>query len=384
MELDILHTLTNREGKDWHEVMQVARRHVMLADELGYDRVWFGEHHFDTDGTDAIPNPLLLATDLAARTSNIRLGLAAVSLTLWHPVRVAEDLALLDHFSEGRLDIAFGRGILPIEVMTLNPEANRWDGSATSQEIFEENFEIVTGLWTNNQFSHVGKRYTLPVPGTKFIAAPGAKNAVGWTDEDGTLKALGIIPKPFQQPMPPLFAVTESADGFARAAHRGTAPITWYPTGQVLHDLIALYQRERENATGVKPAYGQDVGVLRIAYVARTDDEARRICEEAIVDFFTFICRVRGIGVFLDAHEDPADPRFAHIDDPWQFLMDRDHLFIGSPESVHDRMARMSESHGIRRWMLHMGFPGIGHDLVDPSLELFAEEVAPALRATGK
>ncbi|MEU1999852.1 LLM class flavin-dependent oxidoreductase [Rhodococcus sp. NPDC019627] len=384
MKLDILHALTNRAGdKSWHEVMEVTRRHAILADKLGYDRIWFGEHHFDTDGTDALPNPLMMATDLAARTSNIRFGMAAVSLTLWHPIRVAEDIALLDHYSSGRLDVAFGRGILPIEVMNLNAAASRWDGSDSSYEIFDENYEIVTRLWTEDQFSHVGKRYTFPEPGTKFIAAPGAKTPEGWVGEDGYLQTFGITPRPFQQPMPPLFAVTESVEGFTRAAHRGTTPITWYPTGQVLHNLLELYQNEREKADGVKPKYGADVAVLRLAYVAETDEEARRICEKGVTDFFTFLCRVRGLGVFLDAHEDPNDPQFANIEDPWQFLMDRDHLFIGSVESVRERMVRMTKSHGIQNWLLQMGTPGVDHDAVDSSMKLFAEHIAPVLRAMG-
>ena len=380
MKLDILHALTNREGKDWHDVLEVSRRHVVLADELGYDRVWFGEHHFDTDGTDALPNPLMLATDLAARTKNIRFGMAAVSLTLWHPIRVAEDIALLDHFSGGRLDVAFGRGILPIEVLNLNPAASRWDGSDNSYEIFDENYEIVTRLWTEDRFAHEGKRYTLPVPGARFISAPGAKPPVGWVDDDGKLVAFGITPKPFQQPSPPLFAVTESVEGFTRAAARGTTPITWYPTGQVLHNLLELYQNEREKADGVRPAYGDGVSVLRLAYVAETDEEARRVCEKGVTDFFTFLCRVRGVGVFLDAHEDPADFAPETIEDPWQFLMDRDHLFIGSVESVTERMVRMSKSHGIRNWLLQMGTPGVDHDAVDSSMRLFAEHIAPILR----
>ncbi|GEE01647.1 hypothetical protein nbrc107696_22490 [Gordonia spumicola] len=383
MKLDILHALTNREGKDWHDVLDVTRRHVVLADELGYDRVWFGEHHFDTDGTDALPNPLMLATDLAARTKNIRFGMAAVSLTLWHPVRVAEDIALVDHFSGGRLDVAFGRGILPIEVLNLNPAASRWDGSDNSYEIFDENYEIVTRLWTEDQFSHEGKRYTLPVPGARFIAAPGAKPPVGWVNEEGKLVAFGITPKPYQQPTPPLFAVTESVEGFTRAAHRGTTPITWYPTGDVLHNLLKLYQDEREKADGVRPTYGDGVSVLRLAFVAETDEEARRVCEKGVTDFFTFLCRVRGIGVFLDAHEDPADFDPETIEDPWQFLMDRDHLFIGSVESVKERMVRMTTSHGIQNWLLQMGTPGIDHDAVDGSMELFAEHIAPVLRALG-
>ena len=380
MKLDLLYALTNRSGElSWHEVLEATRRHAVMADELGYDRIWLGEHHFDVDGTDASPNPIMLATDLAARTSRIRFGMAAVSLTLWHPLRVAEDLSILDHFSDGRLDVAFGRGILPIEVMNLNPEANRWNGSENSYGIFDENLAIVKGIWTDRQFSWKGPRYTFPEPGTKFIHSPGAPDPEGWVGDDGMLQAFGITPQPYQQPMPPLFAVTETVEGFRRAAQKGMQPITWYPTGQVLHNLCELYRDERAKVTGVTPALGEDVGVLRMAYVADTDEEARRIAEPAVVEFFELICRVRGIGVFLDADEDPNDPKYKAMA-PWDLMFDRDHLFIGSPDTVLAKMTRMTKSHGIQNWLLQMGVPGIAHDDIDRSLKLFASECMPELR----
>ena len=380
MKVDLLYALTNRSGElSWHQVLEYTRRHAVLADELGYDRIWLGEHHFDTDGTDVSPSPIMLATDLAARTNRIRFGMAAVSLTLWHPLRVAEDLALLDHFSEGRLDVAFGRGILPIEVMNLNPQANRWDGGTSSREIFDENLEIVRKAWTSDAFSWEGPRYTFPRPGTKFIHSPGAPMPPGWVGENDELVAMGIIPRPYQQPMPPLFAVTESVEGFRGAAQKGIKPITWYPTGQVLRNLLELYREERTAVSGVTPALGEDVAVLRLAFVAETDAEARRIAEPAVVEFYRFLCRVRGIGVFLDADEDPKDPKYAAMD-PYDFLMERDHLMIGSPATVAERMTRLTKSHGIQNWLLQIGFPGIPHDEVDGAMKLFAQHVMPELR----
>lgn len=380
MELDLLYALTNRSGtQDWHDIMRETRRHAQMADELGYDRIWLGEHHFDTDGSDASPNPVMLATDLAARTQRIRLGMAAVSLTLWHPLRLAEDLAVLDHFSEGRLDVAFGRGILPIEVMNLNPQANRWNGSDNSREIFDENLAIVRGIWTEDPFSWKGKRYTFPEPGTKFIHSPGAPMPRGWVGENDELVAFGMTPKPFQRPTPPQFAVTESMTGFAHAARNGLRPITWYPSGQVLKNLFETYRAETAAATGRPPALGEGCGVLRLCCIAETDEEARRIAEPGIVEFFEFLCRVRGIGVWLDADEDPEDPRYREMD-PWELLMERDHLMIGSPDSVLERMTRLTRSHGIQNWLLQMGFPGIPAPDVDRSLRLFAREVMPEIR----
>src|SRR3954466_9257248 len=101
-----MHVLANPGRlRSWPELLEEARRRVALADELGFDGAWFGEHHFDAEGSDQCPNPVLLCADLAARTERIRLGMAAVSLPLWHPIRLAEDLAMLDHFSRGRVDV---------------------------------------------------------------------------------------------------------------------------------------------------------------------------------------------------------------------------------------------------------------------------------------
>lgn len=388
MKIDLLYALTNRDGKmSWNEVLQATRHHAQLADELGFDRIWLGEHHFDTDGTDASPNPIMLAADLAARTKNIRFGMAAVSITLWHPIRVAEDLALLDHFSDGRLDIAFGRGILPIEVMNLNPEADRWGGNDNSIEIFDEKYDIVQKLWTEQQFHYEGKRYTLPTPGTKYIHAPGAPEPEGWLDEDGNLVAFAMYPQCLQKPYPPLFAVTESERGFRDAGQKGIGAITWYPTGAVLRGLFEAYQEERFAATGQRPLLGEDCAVLRMCYVAETDEAARATVEGAVYDFFNFVNLVRGIGVWLDEGEDPADPRWQNLSqsEAYDFLFERGHLMMGSPETVANKLCEMTESHGIQNWLLQMGIPGIpSNELIDNSLTLFAEKVMPVVRECGE
>lgn len=383
MKLDLLYALTNRTGTmSWHEVLEATRRHARMAEEAGFDRIWLGEHHFDTDGTDACPNPIMMAADLAARTERIRFGMAAVSLTLWHPLRVAEDLAMLDQFSDGRLDVAFGRGILPIEVLNLNPDADRWSAADRSREMFDENLAIVRGIWTQDPFSWEGPRYTFPVPGTKYIHAAGAPEHEGWLNDEGELVAFGMMPQPYQKPMPPLFAVTESEKGFRNAAQNGLRPITWYPTGKVLRHLFDVYREEVGATTGSTPPLGEGCGVLRLCLLAATDEEARRIAEPAVEDFFKFLVDVRGLQVWLDADEDPEDPRFREMK-PWDLLMERDHILIGSPETVKEKMCRMTESHGIQHWLLQMGFPGISNPQVDRSIELFAREVMPVVRKFG-
>jgi len=89
---------------------------------------------------------------------------------------------------------------------------------------------------------------------------------------------------------------------------------------------------------------------------------------------------VRRGNMWLDIDEDQDDPRFAEIP-LFDLLMERDHLMIGSPQSVIERMSRLSKTHNVKHWLLQMGFPGIGSADLESSLDLFGTEVMPALRA---
>ena len=93
------------------QLLDNLREQVVLAEELGYDAIWLGEHHFGPYEAGDIPNPILLGADLAARTSRIRIGQMANIAVWWHPIRLAEDLAILDNLTKGRIEVGFGRGI---------------------------------------------------------------------------------------------------------------------------------------------------------------------------------------------------------------------------------------------------------------------------------
>jgi alkanesulfonate monooxygenase SsuD/methylene tetrahydromethanopterin reductase-like flavin-dependent oxidoreductase (luciferase family) len=388
MRVDLLYALTNRSGDmSWGQVLEATRRHAIMADDLGFDGIWLGEHHFDADGVDASANPIMLATDLAARTKRIRLGLAAIQLPLWHPVRLAEDLALLDHFSGGRLEPAFARGIVDFEVMNLNPEADRWSqGPEKSEAIFDENFRAMKAAMTMESFRFQSDRYTFPYPNLKYKHGFGGvetpnniDHGLNTMDENGMLKGLGIVPQPVQKPTPPMYMVTESLGGFLGAAKRDTGAITWYPTGKGLAQLFQTYRDAVAEHHNKQLELGERCAILRLAFVAPTDEEARRVTENAVDGFARFVNYVRRANMWLDIDEAQDDPRFADIP-MFDLLMERDHLMIGSPQSVIERMTRISKTHNVKHWLLQMGFPGIRGPDLESSLELFGREVLPALR----
>ena len=140
--------------------LENLRAQTIMAEECGFEAIWLGEHHFGPYGVGDIPNPILLGADLAARTSKIRIGQMANIAPWWHPIRLAEDVAILDNMTEGRVDVGFGRGIWPYEGPQFHVNADpRKDQE--NRELFRETIEIVREIWSNEYFSyHVGPTTT--------------------------------------------------------------------------------------------------------------------------------------------------------------------------------------------------------------------------------
>ena len=128
------------------------------------DIYWIPEHHFSIWGRELLGNPLLMAADLAARTKKIRIGLGAAIITFWHPLRLAEDLALLDHLTGGRLEVGVGRGNYGLEAANLNPLADP-NKPAMNLKVFLETLGVLRAALTEDRFSYKGDIYQFPAPG---------------------------------------------------------------------------------------------------------------------------------------------------------------------------------------------------------------------------
>src|SRR5262250_1741677 len=155
-----------------------AESMATLMDGLGYNCLWMAEHHFQPEGTECIPNTILMALHLAHRTKNIKIGCGFNITPMWHPLRLAEDFATVDILTGGRIVFGVGRGYHTREVETFgsplrDQEANR--------ALFEEQVDIIFKALNNERFSHKGKYYTLPpeVPYRGY-----------------TLKELTLVPRP--------------------------------------------------------------------------------------------------------------------------------------------------------------------------------------------
>src|SRR6266513_6512648 len=193
-------------------VFDKATRIATLMDRRGYDVFWLAEHHFQREGYEVIPNILMLAVHLAHLTERIKFGCAFNIAPMWHPLRLAEDYAVADYLTKGRVVFGVGRGYHTREVETfgapmLNQEANR--------ELFEEQVEIIFKAFRKESFSHQGKHYTLPpeVPYRGY-----------------QLKELTLVPRPVHQPVevwqPIVSGSARSLDFMARHGIKGVISAT--------------------------------------------------------------------------------------------------------------------------------------------------------------
>ena len=356
----------------YHQILDNLREQAVLCDQGGFDSFWLAEHHFGANGRDNSPNPFMLATDLGSRTTRIKMGTAVVILPLWHPLRVAENIALLDQMLKGRLEIGFGRASQPHEVVTFNPRADPRNPEA-SRAIFAEGLEIVTKALSEEFFSHSGEYYELPPKGVSWSSREGFEDDPRWI-KDGEVYKLYVVPKPYQKPHPP-FSMAISTEGSATvAANLGLKPIAWRQTAKKLRDWVDIYKNARVAVGHECEEPGKDWGVLRQFYVAPTMEEARRVYEPYFLEMIRYRAADpwRAMQAFLDPGEE-ARPGQA-LD--WEFLWNRC-LIAGSPENVLEQIQELHEVSGVGTILasvVHEGFP---QDKVLKCIDMMNERIIP-------
>lgn len=141
------------------ESFGMAEEVAVLMDELGFYALWTAEHHFQHEGYECFPNLILLGTYLASRTKRLKFGCGFNIVPMWHPLRIAEDYAMADILTGGRVIFGVGRGYHTREVETFG--APMLDNAA-NMELFEEQMEVIFKAFNEESFSHHGKHYTIP------------------------------------------------------------------------------------------------------------------------------------------------------------------------------------------------------------------------------
>ena len=357
------------------EMLDNLRQQTVLAEELGFEAMWLGEHHFGPYGIGDLPNPILLGADLAARTSRIRIGQMANIAPWWHPIRLAEDLAILDNMTEGRIEVGFGRGIWPYEGPQFHANADpRKD--AENRELFRETIEVVRKIWSDEYFSHQGENYSFPADNTVF-SHPSYPPDPAWQDGERVTR-LRVTPRPYQKPHPPLWMTVSTDRSVTTAAELGLKACYWQPPPLRIRQRMELYAETRSKLEGRPFSLGEDQAVMRSTYVASSMEDARRDAEAGIMSSFIFNDPFRGRQVFTNPGEELNDD--VRLD--WDFLEPRT-LLVGSPDHVAEKIQELREVCSLECLLVEFAHGGIPQRKILRNLENFATRVMPRFTGGG-
>src|SRR3954469_19386867 len=267
----------------YQRMLKELTEQIKLGDELGYDSVSFTEHHFHIEGFELSNNPVLLDLYFAMQTKRIRVGQLGIVLPASNPIRVAEDIAMLDHMTGGRANAGFARGYQRRLFDVMAQQTHGIHGALPNQHdeidnanrlAFEENFRIVKKCWTEEMLTFDGKFWKVPAGPTPWTLDTTARGGRGV--ENGILKSVGVIPKPLQKPHPPLFQPFASSESTIRwCAKEGVTPILPAMHDQHADKLFDVYAE-----VSGKPR-GSGMGLLRDVIITDTDAEAIKLWEDS-------------------------------------------------------------------------------------------------------
>ena len=308
-----------------------ALEEVTKAEELGFDSVWMEEHHSVTNHY--WPSPLVVLAGFATRTSRLTLGTDILVAAFHNPVRLAEDVAVLDVISGGRFTLGIAIGYKPDEFSLYGVELEKRGAR------FEEQLAIIKGLWTQERISFKGAYYTV----------------------DGRLE-----PKPVTKPHPPMWIGGWGDITLRRAA---TLADNWIPGPTAdLKRLLKGKKRFLDNrrAAGRSQAI-TEWPLTRDLIIADTDRKARELAEAHIMIAYRKEYAGGWRHPFIDAS----------IATDLDRLME-DRFIIGGPDQCVRKIRRFVEEYGMTHLICRTFFPGMPHEHIMRELELIAREVAPA------
>jgi alkanesulfonate monooxygenase SsuD/methylene tetrahydromethanopterin reductase-like flavin-dependent oxidoreductase (luciferase family) len=345
MEFGIFHEFPSLPGRSHAEAFAQSFELVDAAERWGLDVMWLGELHFDP-ARSVLSAPLCVASAIAARTRRLKIGLAVQVLPLCHPLRLAEEAATVDQISNGRLIFGVGRsGVARTYEAYGVPYAE-------SRERFAEVLDIVRKAWTQDRLSYQGKFYRF---------------------ED-----VAVVPRPLQQPTPPVRVAATSADTFISIGRLGL-PIfvaVRYETAAEIAPHIAAYR------TAVAGFGTADGGVfLRVpAYIAASAAQARSEAEPSLIHFYR-----QQAALLADSAKragvDGADRRAETARRLERMTYEealKGTVLIGSPQSVAERLHELRQELGLDGVLMELNCGGrIPHRNAMTALQLLCQEVMP-------
>ena len=377
MKIGYFCNITNWKKKPYTEILDNARDIAVYCDNNNWNSIWFTEHHFNHEGMESSPNPLMICTDVAARTKQIRLGQACNVITFWNPIRLAEDIAALDHLSKGRVEVGIGRGVYGREAVHMNVEADLKD-QAKNKRLFQETLTIMKKAWSEKFFKHKGEFYTYPSP--NFVwqhdMSPPSEDFMNLKTNE--IKKISVIPQPYQKPHPPIWQVVDSASSIEWAAKNGINCIMWIPTVKTLKKRFEIYKNAKSETKKKDTPMGEGISLVRDMFVAETMEDAKKLAGEQMVNYMRWVCHWRGLGNHMDPGEELPQTKGQLDLLNYDFLHKRNMLF-GTPDYVVEKIKELQTELNLQNLLVWSSIPGIKHEDAMRSVKLFNDEVIPKI-----
>ena len=377
MKIGYFCNITNWKKKPYTEILDNVRDIAVYCDKNNWNSIWFTEHHFNHEGMESSPNPLMICTDVAARTKQIRLGQACNVITFWNPIRLAEDIAALDHLSKGRVEVGIGRGVYGREAVHMNVEADLKD-QAKNKRLFQETLTIMKKAWTEKFFKHKGEFYTYPSPNFVWQHDMSPPNEDFMDLKTNQIKKISVIPQPYQKPHPPIWQVVDSASSIEWAAKNGINCIMWIPTVKTLKKRFEIYKNAKSETKKKDTPMGEGIYLVRDMFVAETMEDAKKLAGEQMVNYMRWVCHWRGLGNHMDPGEELPQTKGKLDLLNYDFLHKRNMLF-GTPDYVVEKIKELQTELNLQNLLVWSSIPGIKHEDAMRSVKLFNDEVIPKI-----
>ena len=348
-----------------HELLACGQ----LSEQLGYDSFWLTEHHFQHEGYEVVPNGLLFSAFLAARTTRLRIGTMFNIAGQWHPLRLAEDFALLHNLSGGRGILGVGRGTVPREMLPLttgrvsvgsydNPSAA--DADRLNREVTEESLDVLDMALKQERFGYSGQHFCLPPPGIP--------------DRGGEVTELSLVPRPLY-PFQTWQAVT-SPPTLKAVPARGLGGVFWLKERRRLaadwHEFAGTYQAVH----GTPLECGEKRMLVLNVAVAGTREQAIAEVRDGHDEFWRFLAPYGWGRGYVGPDGRPASGEFVPtLEDsiaqgPWA---------VGTAADVAEQIGVLDELLGVTDLVIFPAMPGDLYSRAKEQLTRFAEEVIPLL-----
>ena len=336
-----------REGRSQNADFQEAFNHIDLAEKLGLDAVWLAESHFNPSRS-VLSAPLIVAAAVSGKTERISIGTAVQVLPLGNPLRIAEEVATLDHLSKGRFQFGIGRSGLPGAYEGYNISYGE------SRERFFESLNIIREAFTQEKFSYSGKFHQY---------------------ED-----VCLTPKPFQKPHPPMRVAATTSETFPLLGEMGM-PIFVGVRGLSLADVSQQVKTYREALD--KNGHTSGSVSLRVpVHVSKTTEKALDNSEMSFMKQFHRLGSQLGSSVGKETADSGVErsersSRLSEI--RWENIQG-EKVAVGDPETVAAQLGRMIEELGLDSIAAEFNAgEDIPEPIVEESLRLFCTQVKPKL-----